>query len=212
MSSKISAHTHELSSLCKGFETSATFAPQSSPTYRTRIWPMQWQTPPPQDAFFHLSRGFQKHPKVSTYLRKEHLGVKKRHLSISKSWSPWESASVCVVCCAQQSTKCPIGKKFPPHISIATLGSFARQTEYGVFNSVQLQFQIRFWEMFKIVCHFSSVPAQILARRFVRVSLRDANFRLWGGSLPLHWPDSSSIGGWGQQRWALSVFFNFFTN
>ena len=30
-----------------------------------------------QDDFFHLIRSFQKHPKVSTYLIKEHLDVKK---------------------------------------------------------------------------------------------------------------------------------------
>ena len=41
--------------------------------------------------FFHLIiRGFQKHPKVSTYLIKEHLDVQKKALlSILKSWSPW---------------------------------------------------------------------------------------------------------------------------
>ena len=42
-----------------------------------------------QDAF--SLKGFQKHPKVSTYLIKEHLDVKKRHLSILKSWSPWSN-------------------------------------------------------------------------------------------------------------------------
>ena len=41
-----------------------------------------------QDAFFHLIRGFQKHPKVFTYLIKRHLDIKKRHLSILKSLSP----------------------------------------------------------------------------------------------------------------------------
>ena len=42
----------------------------------------------PRCFFFNLIRGFQKHPIVSTYLIKEHLDVKKRHLSILKSWSP----------------------------------------------------------------------------------------------------------------------------
>ena len=35
-----------------------------------------------QDSFLHLIRGFQKHPKVSTYLLKEHRDVQKRHLCI----------------------------------------------------------------------------------------------------------------------------------
>ena len=44
-----------------------------------------------QDAFFHLLRGFQKHSILTTYLIKEQLDVKKRHLSILKSWSPcWQ--------------------------------------------------------------------------------------------------------------------------
>ena len=35
----------------------------------------------------------QKHPKLPTYLIIEHLDVRKRHLSILKSWSPWTRTS-----------------------------------------------------------------------------------------------------------------------
>ena len=59
-----------------------------------------------QDAFFgnfcSLSQVLQKHPKAS-YLIKEHLDVKKRHLSILKSWSPWLGARTEIIRSAQPS-------------------------------------------------------------------------------------------------------------
>ena len=76
-----------------------------------------------QEAFFHLMKGFQKHPKASTYLIKEHLDVKNWHLRILKSWSPCSSASHSFLSARARSCRAPTSRSTSPTSTASRPGS-----------------------------------------------------------------------------------------